>query len=81
MAFKVSGTTVIDNSRNFTLVSLTATTLSGTGTSITNLNASNITAGTLSSARLGDIVGATGGYSTIVTNSNGWVVNYGNCNC
>ena len=41
MAIKVGGTTVIDNSRNF----------SGNGSSVTNLNASNLSSGTIPSGR------------------------------
>ena len=55
MAIKVSGTTVIDNSRNITGVSF-----SGSGASLTSLNASNLVSGTIPAARYATTANAYG---------------------
>lgn len=55
MAIKISGTTVIDDSRNITnAVGITASgTISGNGSGVTSINAGNISSGTLAVGRGG----------------------------
>lgn len=82
MAFKVNGTTVIDNSRNAVNIATASGTFSGPGSGVTAINASNITTGTMPAARIPSGFGATFNAPTSITvNVYGQVITGSNCNC